>query len=156
MKYRILPALVLAVPFVFASAQQQAASAPVKPSISQDLDSVELQIEKPVKMQVSEALIRRIFQETVQEVVWHLNPKQPPTVQAKVTLRLGQRGDTVEITEGKERLTVICMRNWDGLLFARMVARVARSGLLTDQELDALARTPLARAGAAISLKEIQ
>lgn len=119
-------------------------------------DPVNLAIENQSSAKVSEALIQRIFRETVREVAWQLNPEHPPRILARVTLRLGAPGFTVETLEGKERRTLLSMREWDELVFARMVARAARNGLFSDQELDKHARAALQRARAVTSVRELQ
>jgi hypothetical protein len=127
-------------------------------------DAARLTAEEPVKLEivnrgakrVPEALIQRIFRETVHEVAWQLNPEHPPRILAKVTLRLGEPGFTIETIEGKERSTVLCMHEWDELAFARLVARAARNGLFSDQELDKHARAGLSRARAVTSVTELQ
>ena len=73
-----------------------------------------------------------------------------------MTLRLGAPGFTIETVEGKQRHTILCMREWDEFAFARMVARAARNGLFTDQELDKHARAGLTRARAVTSVSELQ
>jgi hypothetical protein len=119
-------------------------------------EAVSLVIENQGKAKMSEALIQRIFRETVREVAGQLNPEHPPHILAKVTLRLGAAGFTVETLEGKERRTIICMREWDEFIFARMVARAARNGLFSDQELDKHARSALVRARAVTSVTELR
>lgn len=127
-------------------------------------DATRPAVEEPVKLvienhgakRVSEALIQRIFRETVHEVAWQLNPEHPPRILAKVTLRLGEPGFTIETIEGRERHTVLCMREWDEFAFARMVARAARNGLFSDQELDQHARAGLSRARAVTSVNELR
>ncbi len=150
----ILSVLLVVVPSLFASGQEPAT--PMPPSTSQESEIVELEIEQPANIRVSEVLIRHIFRETIEEVRRMLNSNRPPTLQARVTLRLGQPGDTVETIEGKTRHTLICMRKWDEWIFARMVTRVARNGLLTDQELDLCARAALLRARATITAAEMR
>ncbi len=129
---------------------------PQAPVAVAEEDPVTLVIENQGKAKVSEALIQRIFRETVREVAWQLNPEHPPRILAKVTLRLGAPGFTVETLEGKDRRTILSMREWDEFVFARMVARAARNGLFSDQELDKHARAALQRAGAVTSVKELQ
>ena len=119
-------------------------------------EPVKLEIENHGKIRVSETLIRRIFRETVREVAWQLNPEHPPRILAHVTLRLGAPGFTIETVEGKQRHTIVCMREWDEFAFARMVARAARNGLFTDQELDKHARAGLTRARAVTTVSELQ
>ncbi len=129
---------------------------PPAPVIVAEDDPVTLAIENQGKAKVSEAFIQRIFRETVREVAWQLNPEHPPRVLARVTLRLGAPGFTIETIEGKQRRTVICMHDWNEFAFARMVARAARNGLFSDQELDKHARAALQRARAVTSVQELQ
>ncbi len=129
---------------------------PKEPLAVDEDDPVTLVIENQGQTKVSEALIQRIFHETVREVAWQLNPEHPPRILARVTLRLGAPGFTVETLEGKERRTIISMHDWNEVAFARMVARAARNGLFTDQELDRHARAALQRARAVTSVKELQ
>ncbi len=158
MKYR--PVLLLVLLFFPALASAQAPSH--QPEVAQDSavsateESIKLEIEYHGKRRVSEALIQRIFRETMHEVAWQLNPEHPPRIVANVTLRLGTPGFTVETLEGKERLTILSLPKWDELLFARMVARAARNGMFSDQELDQHARAGLTRARAVTSLSELQ
>ncbi len=119
-------------------------------------EPVKLEIENRGKIKVSEALIQRIFRETVHEVAWQLNPEHPPRILAKVTLVLGEPGFTLETIEGRQRHTVIRMQDWNELAFARMVARAARNGVFSDQELDKHARAALLRARSVTSVKELQ
>lgn len=119
-------------------------------------EPVQLVIENRGKAHVSEALIQRIFRETMREVALRLNPEHPPRILARVTLRLGEPGFTIETIEGKERHTILCMRHWDEFVFARMVARAARNGLFSDQELDQHARAALLRARTVTSVRELQ
>ena len=119
-------------------------------------EPVQLEIENIGSSKVSETLIQRIFRETVHEVAWQLNAEHPPHILARVTLRLGASGYTLETIEGKERRTIICMKQWDEFVFARLVARAARNGLFSDQELDKHARSALARARATTSVNELQ
>ncbi len=135
------------------SSRTKTPQAPV--AVTED-DPVTLAIENQGNAKVSEALIQRIFRETVREVAWQLNPEHPPRILAKVTLRLGAPGFTVETIEGKERHTILCMREWDEFAFARMVARAARNGLFSDQELDKHARAALLRARSVTSVHELQ
>ncbi len=126
------------------------------PVLSAAEEPIKLEIENRGKTRVSEALIQRIFRETMHEVAWQLNPEHPPRIVANVTLRLGAPGFTVETLEGKERRTILSLPKWDELLFARMVARAARNGLFSDQELDQHARAGLARARSVTSVSELQ
>ena len=119
-------------------------------------EPVKLQVEYLGRVKVPESLIQRIFRETVREVASQLNPQNPPHILARVTLRLGAPGFTIETVEGKERRTVMNMQTWDELAFARMVARAARNGLFSDQELDKHARAGLSRARAVTSVRELQ
>ena len=165
MKYRIALILLLALPSALTRAQEQF-SEPVSKAggtsttatalAALPIQSPVVEIENPKKVYVSPILVQRIFRETVREVAWQLNPNRPPTILAKVTLRLGAPGFTIETIEGNERRTVLCMERWDEMIFARMVARAARNGLFSDQELDRYARSALSRARAVTSVTELQ
>lgn len=153
--------LLLILPFLSGDAASQAFSShPSKTAKAAKVqvadEPVMLELENQGKARVSPALIERIFRETVREVAWQLNPERPPRIMARVTLRLGASGFTVETIEGRERRTIISMQEWDEFAFARMVARAARNGLFSDQELDRYARAGLARARAVASVQELK
>src|SRR5579864_7935681 len=59
-------------------------------------EPVKLEIENVGGRKVSDTLIQRIFRETVHEVAWQLNAEHPPHILARVTLRLGASGYTLE------------------------------------------------------------
>ncbi len=154
----VLLVLLLSCSLLYAQTQPATGSkASTTPAtVSADDDPVKLEIENRGKKKISEALIQRIFRETVREVAWQLNPEHPPRILARVTLRLGEPGFTLETLEGKQRHTVICMHDWDELVFARMVARAARNGVFSDQELDKHAHAALQRARSVTSVQELQ
>ncbi len=165
MLYRIALILLVAFSCVSTRAQDEISDPPSKtaktttdvaPPGAPAGDSAVVEIENPKKLRVSSILVQRIFRETVREVAYQLNPNRPPTILAKVTLRLGAPGFTIETIEGKERRTVLCMERWDEMAFARMVARAARNGLFSDQELDRYARSALSRARAVTSVSELE
>ena len=114
-----------------------------------------LEIQNSGKLKLPESRVNRIFTETIREVARHLNPKRPPTVLAKVVLRIGEPGYNVETVVNAERNTVIRMQTWNEYQFARMVARAARHGLFTDVELDAAAEAALKHVNAVTSVKEL-
>lgn len=116
----------------------------------------EIEIENPKHLKLPVALIQRIFRETVREVAQRLNPNRPPLVLAKVTLRIGEPGFNVETTVDKERKTIIRMEAWSETGFARMVARAARHGLFSDDELDLSAAKALAKVHATTSVTELK
>lgn len=165
MKCRIALILLLALPSAVTQAQERFAEtvsntpAPAATAGTQAAlpsESALVEIENPKKVRLSPALVQRIFRETVREVAFQLNPNRPPTILTKVTLRLGAPGFTIETIEAKERRTVLCMERWDEMAFARMVARAARNGLFSDQELDRYARSALSRARAVTSVSELE
>jgi len=165
MKYRIALILLIALPSALTRAQGQfsetlsktaGTGTAVTAQAPLSSESAPVEIENPKKMRISPVLVQRIFRETMREVAWQLNPNRPPAILAKVTLRLGVPGFTIETVEGKERRTVLCMERWDEMAFARMVARAARNGLFSDQELDRYARSALSRARAVTSVTELE
>ncbi len=120
------------------------------------LTYAELEIQNPGKANVPESRAKRIFRETIREVARQLNPNRPPTVLAKIVLRIGEPGFNVETIVDRERYTVIRMQRWHEVQFARLVARAARHGLFSDSELDAAADTALKRVNAVTSVQELR
>ena len=121
------------------------------------LSYAELVIENPGKQNLPESRARRIFRETIREVARHLNPTRPPTVLAKIVLRIGEPGFNVEtLVDNGERHTVVRMQSWNDQQFARLVARAARHGLFSDVELDAAADTALKHVNSVTSVEELR
>lgn len=168
MKAHSAPALISVLAFIFLFYPSVGAQTPssgsgpnpqLVPSRSDEMVEVtysEIEIVNPGKLPIPVTLIQRIFRETVREVARHLNPNRPPLILAKVTLRFGEPGVNVETTMDKERHTVIRMQRWDELLFARMVARAARHGLFSDEELDKSAQKALNKVHAVTSVTELK
>ncbi|HVP42234.1 MAG TPA: hypothetical protein VMS96_02315, partial [Terriglobales bacterium] len=75
------------------------------------------------------ALARRIVNETLRELANQLNPKNPPRIQLKLVLRMGQSHPYTKTLSGVEDGSEIGMVKWEPRLFARLVARAVRNSI---------------------------
>ncbi len=121
-------------------------------------EDIQLIVNNPRNVKYPAGLADRILRHTMHALALRLNSSHPPPVVGQVTLRLGERGFTVETTQpkGGTKRTVITMERWDEALFARMSARAARDSLLSEADLDDCARSGLAAAGAVATVNELR
>lgn len=118
-------------------------------------DALPFAVDNPKHLKFPVARACHIFEETVREMRFQLNPSHPPEIVLDVVVRLGQQRDFLE-TDEPSRRTTIAMRKWDDVTFARMVTRAVRNSLFSDRDLDAFAITALRRVAAQVSVKELR
>ncbi len=140
-------------PEVVAGEPTVTATEPAKPALPES--DLPFKIEKPSQVKFPLQLARRIYEETLQEVRWHLNPGRPTTVVLNLTVRLGQKTEQVHTEHFPTRSTVISLSDWNEVTFARLLSRAVRDCMLTDKELDDLAVSALRRARATVSVQTL-
>lgn len=113
-------------------------------------------VEKPKKAKIPLQLAARLFSETVGAVMSVISPNHKLRVRLFLALRLGQKSDSVTVHRGNRGRTVICMRQWNDVLFAEMLARAVPGSIVSESELDDAAHLAVRRARATVSIDELQ
>ncbi len=134
-----------------------APSAPAlqQPTASPDNETLPFTVENPKHLRFSPRRARRIYEETLRELKWQFAGTHVPTITLTLTLRLGQGRDYID-TETPARKTLISMKKWDEVTFARMIVRAFRNALFSDSELDTVALNALRRVQSQVSVDELR
>jgi hypothetical protein len=115
---------------------------------------VELTLQKPEKTKVPLSVVRRLFSETVQAVSSTISPEHQLNLHLHVLLRLAQKRDFVYIHQPQG--TMISMKRWDEVMFARLLARAIPSSILSEKDADKAARQAITRTRATISADDLK
>ena len=118
--------------------------------------SLSFAVEKPAEVVFPERLASRIFSETVRTVTDAVSPVRQIPLRLKLTLRLGQKMNHLNINHGSNEETFIVMGDWDEITFSRFLVRAVRSSLLTETQMDDLAAIAMRRAINRVSVAELQ
>jgi hypothetical protein len=113
-------------------------------------------VERPEKSAFPPGLAKSLYLETIRAVVLAVNPNRKAPIKMLLTLRLGQTSNEVHIAHGTQIGTLICMEKWDEILFTRLLARAVRGSIMTDSEIDELAKVALRRAHETVSVADLR
>jgi len=111
-------------------------------------------VQKPANASIPLSLARRIFSETVHSVSSAISPGRKINLKLHLILRLGEQRDFLYIHQPEG--TMIGLKSWNDLVFARLLARAVPSGILTEHEADEAALHALRRAQVTVSVEDIK
>lgn len=98
----------------------------------------------------------RIFKETVRGFTTEVNSTRPPAVRLKLLVSIGGTQNYLEQIYGSGHDAVITLSQWDDIVFSRLLVRAVRASLLTDEQLDGVARAAVLRARDRVDVSELK
>jgi len=99
-------------------------------------------------------LAKRLFSETLHAVTSTISPDHRLKLRLHVTLSLGQKRDYLYVHQPQG--TIIAMKDWNEVVFARLVARAVPSSILSENEADQAALQALKRVHATTTVEELK
>jgi len=115
---------------------------------------VDFTLEKPEKARIPVSMARRLFSETVQAVTSTISPDRRLNLHLHVILRVGEKRNFFYVHQPEG--TMIAMKKWDEVLFARLLARAVPSSLLSEKEADDAAHEAIVRSHATINVEDLK
>lgn len=114
---------------------------------------VSFSVEKPEQAKIPLSLARRLFSETLRAALSTVNAGRPIKLRLHLILRLGQKREFLYIHEPEG--TMISMKNWDEVVFARLLARAVPSSILSEKDADEAAVQALRQVHATIDVRDM-
>jgi|SRR5579862_2475137 len=115
---------------------------------------VALMVQKSEQTKIPVSLAKRLFSETLRTVTTRISPDHKLKLRFHVTLCLGQKRDYLYVHQPQG--TIIAMKNWNEVVFARLVARAVPSSILSEKEADQAAGQAIQRVHATTSVEELK
>ena len=102
------------------------------------------------------ATASRIFAETVHGFTREVNASRPVAVHLKLLVKVGADSNDLEQVFGAKYDAVIRLTEWNENVFSRLLVRAVRGAILTEDQLDDIARAALSRAHARVDVSELK
>jgi len=98
----------------------------------------------------------RIFAEIVHGLTREVNSTRPVAVHLNLLVTIGGNRNYLEQVYGSGHDAVITLSKWNDTVFSRLLVRAVRGSMLTDEQLDEVARTAVLRAHTRVDVAELK
>ena len=98
----------------------------------------------------------RIFAEIVHGLTREVNSTRPVAVHLKLLVTIGGNRNYLEQVYGSGHDAVITLSKWNDTVYSRLLVRAVRGSILTDEQLDDVARTAVLRAQTRVDVAELK
>jgi hypothetical protein len=98
----------------------------------------------------------RIFAEIVHGLTREVNSTRPVAVHLNLLVTIGGNRNYLEQVYGSGHDAVITLSKWNDTVYSRLLVRAVRGSMLTDEQLDDVARSAVLRAQTRVDVAELK